>query len=353
MVNGTSHGNHARALEVEFTPTATNIQQIMPYLDFVLQQMHTALMALALRLMTLSPTHGRTREKPVKDFRNDTTRRQEEESKICFARTRLLEGALLELQAAIERLESHVSLNETKLKDTSDEEIKLAGLEALVPEEMEIYLTLNKNRLRTFEDTRLEIVTYVEAKFGLRIRDSKPNETVRTFWSNECWRNQLSCIWHGKRKMWEDCFWPKCLTPHSRKYAWDFSSNQPTWKMKMKIRRMKRKMRETVKSAEWRVEEYQYNNTMRMTHGWRARKTLEPMSRATLKCVLWNTRKCDVWGVLFTPSVGCSRLLSAVNDLTTTNLKNFVKILLWVSWWVSIQNKSPCSLRPLIPRAQR
>ena len=33
------------------------------------------------------------------------------------------------------------------------------------------------------------------------------------------------------------------------------------------LRRMKRKMRETVKSAEWRVEEYQDNNNMRMIHG--------------------------------------------------------------------------------------
>ena len=37
--------------------------------------------------------------------------------------------------------------------------------------------------------------------------------------------------------------------------------------MKMKIRRMKRKMRETVKSSEWGVEENQDNNTMRMIHG--------------------------------------------------------------------------------------
>ena len=36
---------------------------------------------------------------------------------------------------------------------------------------------LNSNRLRTFEDARLEVVTYVEAKFGLRIRDSKPSDT--------------------------------------------------------------------------------------------------------------------------------------------------------------------------------
>ena len=79
----------------------------------------------------------------------------------------------------------------------------------------------------------------------------------------------------GLINLWEDCSRPKCLTPQSRKCAWDFSSNEPTWKMKMKNRRMKRKMRETVKSAEKRVEEYQdnNNNNMRMTHGWRAQDT--------------------------------------------------------------------------------
>ena len=38
-----------------------------------------------------------------------------------------------------------------------------------------------------------------------------------------------------------------------------FSPNQPAWKMKMKIRRMKTKMTETVKSAKWRVEEVRTN----------------------------------------------------------------------------------------------
>ena len=70
-----------------------------------------------------------------------------------------------------------MSRHEKKLKDKLDDEIKLAGLEALVPEELEKHLMLNSNRLRTFEDARLEIVTYVEAKFGLRIRDSKPGDT--------------------------------------------------------------------------------------------------------------------------------------------------------------------------------
>ena len=56
------------------------------------------------------------------------------------------------------------------MKDKLDDEIKLAGLESLVPEELEKHLILNSMRLRTFEDARLEVVTYVEAKFGLRNR---------------------------------------------------------------------------------------------------------------------------------------------------------------------------------------
>ena len=54
-----------------------------------------------------------------------------------------------------------MSRYEMKLKYKMDDEIKLAGLEALVPEELEKHLILNSNRLRTFEDARLEIVTYV------------------------------------------------------------------------------------------------------------------------------------------------------------------------------------------------
>ena len=34
----------------------------------------------------------------------------------------------------------------------------------------------NSNRLRTFEGARSEIVTYVEEKFGLRIRDFEPSK---------------------------------------------------------------------------------------------------------------------------------------------------------------------------------
>ena len=45
-----------------------------------------------------------------------------------------------------------------------DDEIKLAGLESLVSEELEKHLILNSNRLRTFEDARLEVVTYEEGE---------------------------------------------------------------------------------------------------------------------------------------------------------------------------------------------
>ena len=83
----------------------------------------------------------------------------------------------LALQAGIERWESYVSRYWKKMKDKLDHEIKLAGLDSLVPQELEKHLILNSNRLRTFEDARLEVVTYVEAKFGLRLRDSKPSDT--------------------------------------------------------------------------------------------------------------------------------------------------------------------------------
>ena len=53
-----------------------------------------------------------------------------------------------------------MSRHKKKLKDKVDDEIKLAGREALVP------------------------VTYTEAKFGLRICDSKPSDTFSRGHSN-------------------------------------------------------------------------------------------------------------------------------------------------------------------------
>ena len=84
---------------------------------------------------------------------------------------------------------------------------------------------------------------------------------------------------------------------------------------------------------------------------------LEPMSWTTLLWVQRNTRKCDVWGCsVHTPR----RLQQIANSCKRSDYNNFftkknrqTKKTLWVSWWVSVQNKSHCSLRPLIVWAQR
>ena len=45
---------------------------------------------------------------------------------------------------------------EKMLEKKMNDEIKLAGLEALVPEELAKHLILNSNRIRTFEDALRE-----------------------------------------------------------------------------------------------------------------------------------------------------------------------------------------------------
>ena len=153
------------AMDLEFLPTDTNEDRGVQNLDFVLQQRHTALKALtSYEANDVVMNSGRIRCRRSGDSRSDMIRQQEEGNEtFCLGRC-----SPLELQAGIERWESYVSRYEKKLKDK---------MEALVPEELEKHLILNSNRLRTFEDARLEVVTYVEAKFGLRIRDSKPSDT--------------------------------------------------------------------------------------------------------------------------------------------------------------------------------
>ena len=151
----------------------------MQNLEFVLQQMHTALTALTSH--EANDIVANSRKNPLEPWR----RLQKQYGPTTGGRKRnvlrtiisLGRYSLQELQAGFERWESYVSRYEKKMKDKLDDEIKLAGLESLVPEELEKHLILNSNRLRTFEDVRLEVVTYVEAKFGLRIRDSKLSVT--------------------------------------------------------------------------------------------------------------------------------------------------------------------------------
>ena len=134
------------AFDLEFLPSETDLNRGVQNLEFVLQEMHTALMVLT----TYEPNDiaANSRENPLEAWRrlqkrDDTTKRN-------LLRTIISPGrcSLLELQAGIERWESYVSRYEKKLQDNLDDEIKLAGLEALVPEELEKHLVLNSNRWR-------------------------------------------------------------------------------------------------------------------------------------------------------------------------------------------------------------
>ena len=155
------------AIDLEFLPTDTKLDRGVQNLKFVLQQMHTALMALT--SFEANDIVANSRKNPLEAWRRlqkryDPTTRGRKRN---LLRTIISPGrcSLLEVQAGIDRWESYVSRYEKMMKDKLDDEMKLAGLEALVPEELENHLILNSNRLRTSEDACLEVVTYVEAKF--------------------------------------------------------------------------------------------------------------------------------------------------------------------------------------------
>ena len=162
------------AIDLEFLLTDTNEDRGV--------QMHTALMALT--SYEANNIVANSRKNPLEAWRRLQKRYDPTTGgrKRNLLRTIISLGrcSLLELQAEIERWESYVSRYEKKMKDKMDDDIKLAGLESLVLEELEKHLILNSNRLRTFEDARVEVVTYAEAKFGLRIRNFKWKKKLNT-----------------------------------------------------------------------------------------------------------------------------------------------------------------------------
>ena len=145
------------AIDLEYLPMDTNEDRGVQNLEFVLQQMHTAIMAL-----TSYEANGivaNSRKTSLEAWRRLQKRYDPTTGgrKRNILRTFISPGrcSLLELQAGIERWKSYVSRFEKKMRNKLDDEIKLAGLESLVPEELEKHLILNSNRLRTFEDARL------------------------------------------------------------------------------------------------------------------------------------------------------------------------------------------------------
>ena len=206
------------AIDLEFLPTDTNEDRGVQNLEFLLQQMLTALMALT--SYEANDIVANSRKNPLEAWRRLQKRHDATTGgrKRNLLRTIISPGrcSLLELQAGIERWESYVSRYEKKMKDKMDDETKLAGVESLVPEELEKHLILNLNRLRTFEDARLEVVTYVEAKFGLRIRDPRPSDTGARGHSDPMDVDAvifLSCVKRRGSRVRDGCF--MCGGAHS------------------------------------------------------------------------------------------------------------------------------------------
>ena len=56
-----------------------------------------------------------------------------------------------------------------------DADIKLSAIELLVPTDIENHLTLNKYRLKTYEDALKEIAFILEARTGGRLKEPSIN----------------------------------------------------------------------------------------------------------------------------------------------------------------------------------
>ena len=115
------------AIDLEFLPTNTNGDGGVQNLEFVLQQMQTALMALT--SSEANDTVANSRKNPLEAWRGLQKRYDPTTGgrKRNFLRTIMSQGrfSLLQLQAGIERLESYVSRYEKKMKEKLDDEIKL------------------------------------------------------------------------------------------------------------------------------------------------------------------------------------------------------------------------------------
>ena len=148
-------------IDLEFLPTSTHKDRGVQTLSSCCSRgKRYSWLSQVVRQLTLSSTRGRTRwwqwRRLQKRYDPTTGGSKRNMLRTIMSPAR---SSLLELQAGIERWESCASCNEKKMKDKLDDEVKLAGLEAMVLEGLEKHLILKTNRVRTFEDARLEIVT--------------------------------------------------------------------------------------------------------------------------------------------------------------------------------------------------
>ena len=128
-------------IDLEFSPTDSNEGRGVRNLEVILHHMHETLMTCTSQ--EANDTVANSRKNPLEACRRQHERYDiigEGRKKNVF-RTVMSLGRcpLLELQAGIERWETHVARNE-KLKGKMDDEIKRACLESLVFEELENHL---------------------------------------------------------------------------------------------------------------------------------------------------------------------------------------------------------------------
>ena len=164
------------AIDLEFLPTDTNEDRGVQNLVFALRQMHTALMALT--SYGANDIVANSRKNPLEarrrlQKRNDPTTGGRKRN---LLRTTISPGrcSLLELPAEIERWES--LREEDGQVGRRDQAcwpwvIGAGGVRETSDPQLESRPNIRGCAL-------LEVVTYVEAKIGLRTRDSKPSDTL-------------------------------------------------------------------------------------------------------------------------------------------------------------------------------
>ena len=141
-------------IDREFRSNATDQEREARNLELILQQIHAVLADFTMG--EAKDIVANSRKNPLEAWRRlqkrydpNSRRKAEKPSSLCrFSGTMLSSG---KLQAGNERWESAVSQYEKMGESKMNDEIKLAGLEALVPEELGKHRILNSNRLRTFE----------------------------------------------------------------------------------------------------------------------------------------------------------------------------------------------------------
>eukprot|EP00959_Pyramimonas_sp_CCMP1952_P023637 496855-Pyramimonas_sp.AAC.1 len=56
------------------------------------------------------------------------------------------------------------------------DDVKFSSLEAMLPEELESHVQLNKARITTFDELREEVVSYAELRSEKKVKPSKPSK---------------------------------------------------------------------------------------------------------------------------------------------------------------------------------